>query len=447
MRYKIALAAVGVIAVAGAGVLTAALLANLQPHTENEPKTQAETETAVTTAVPSTAQPTTVQPTEAPTEPDYTEAYRAYLDVLAENESAIKEYDWQYKDDPSHPVVFANVIGDDTPEMIYAYAVKTNNANSLFVRIATFDGSKAKTAYEYNGIGSGGFFAFQSEGEKNLYLYAKPAPAYPAIQKVLRLNEKGDKLDEMVSYNHIDGYTPLYPSINGERASEEDAQDELDRLISNASVLLMSSSDNNGNSYPRALGLDAERYPNQSKTYDEAVSYLKKLIGDDSPLESQQADFSIIAGKYSFMKEFGPTESEIKIKSDGNFVRESYCFTGTPMYDSICTGRVTGLKQDGSVKTKYTFYMTDQKLEHSSGTTGSRTQNGHTITFSYTDSAMFKSEEPLAVYLSGTAVSDLSEDAYDSFKRFEKSEAADGYLHYNLLVVPGEKYSSIFKMN
>ena len=66
--------------------------------------------------------------------------------------------------------------------------------------------------------------------------------------------------------------------INGSVAAPTEAKEAYLTLAESTDTLLISSSDFQGNSYPRSLGLDAERYPNQSMTFDQAIAYLSNII-------------------------------------------------------------------------------------------------------------------------------------------------------------------------
>ena len=62
--------------------------------------------------------PTIAETTQAP-KPDYHEAYQAYKTVLKQNAFEIRAYDYQNKTDESKQIVFEDIMGDDTPELIF----------------------------------------------------------------------------------------------------------------------------------------------------------------------------------------------------------------------------------------------------------------------------------------------------------------------------------------
>lgn len=246
--------------------------------------TTAEQVTEDQTALQTTAKPTeahTQLNTEALTEPPYSDAYRAFSEVLSNSESQIRAYDWQYKDDPPHPVAFADVMGDDTPEMIFVYS-RDDNAR---LRVVTYNGVRAVEAIDYsladnNKNMRGRMFLSQIDGE--LYLFTLTAPGVAKFETAYRFADNGDyalEIKEVVRYSpRTDLQNSEYGQsrINGSVVSSSEAKDAYYSLAEQTEALLMSSSDSNGNSYPRTVGLDAEHYPNHSKTFDEAVSFLNE---------------------------------------------------------------------------------------------------------------------------------------------------------------------------
>lgn len=79
----------------------------------------------VTTTKQETTNSTTtkvVETTTQPPKPDYSEAYKAYKTVLKQNAFEIKDYDFQNETNKSKQIVFADILGDDTPELIFSKA-------------------------------------------------------------------------------------------------------------------------------------------------------------------------------------------------------------------------------------------------------------------------------------------------------------------------------------
>ena len=273
---------------ASLGITYAIITANRTPAATPD-EAAADAPTAVSTEAttqPTTAAPTeatTEPPTEPPTEPQYLDAYRAYREVLRENESDIRAYTWQYKTDTPQPIAFADIMGDDTPEMIYVYS----NNNNAKVKVYSYNGASAVEASDYqlpdnNNRMPGSMFLSQIDG--SLYLFEYSAPGVASFETAYRFDESDSSSiypAEVIRYSpRKDLQNTEYGQsrINGSVAAPTEAKEAYLTLAECTDTLLISSSDFQGNSYPRSLGLDAERYPNQSMTFDQAIAYLSNII-------------------------------------------------------------------------------------------------------------------------------------------------------------------------
>lgn len=229
----------------------------------------------------SSAAASTDAPTTAPTQADQSAAYRAYKGVLEDNADAIRNYNWQYRVDPAHPIAFADVMGDDTPEMVYVYATQIGDGGDQYMsmRVMTFDGNKAVEAYQFdmqdNTRRSGGIYCVtQIDGGKNLYTFSVSSPGQLRTQTAYRYIDNGDntlKQEEAVLYNPNSGDQ----RVEGKSVSKSEAESAYDDLAAKSSLLLLSSSDSRGISYPSILEINAD---NAAKTYDEAIAYLSEKI-------------------------------------------------------------------------------------------------------------------------------------------------------------------------
>ena len=122
-----------------------------QPTENVDSKTQSES--IIPQETPAESQVAT--PTAEP-EPDYSAAYAAYLGVLQENQHYINAYDWQ-KSDPdvteanSKPVAFADVYGDDTPELLFMRGTAGENGAYYYqadLVVCTYEDETVKTLYD-----------------------------------------------------------------------------------------------------------------------------------------------------------------------------------------------------------------------------------------------------------------------------------------------------------
>lgn len=422
---KIAAALAGTVAV----VVSAVIVVNSLIHPsdnqivemtkmpEIQVNTQAESESATT--MPST------KPTEKATEQETVKpvskndklrnTYLKYRDILIKNKNKIKMYNWQYKDDPAHPIVFADVMGDSTPEMIYIYSDNDvhDDDRTAKLDIVTFNGTDAVTACTYDMDGysnrmGGGVFAFQIKGEKNLYTYYRQN-GMSNNELYCRFIEKGDyKLEakEVVYYQNDNGLgVEMDGRVSGKTVSEKEAKNARDNLIKNDDTLLLSSSNGIGESYPRTLGITAE---NQSMTYAEAINFLSDYI---DKTQTDENDFSIISGAYHSVNNGMQTEY-INIYSDGTFRSELSGNYADGLLETICNGRVNDFTHtDG---TEYTFYAADTELENAPETTDTKYINGNSVTVTHTDST-FNSGQKFRFYKVGTnpdSISNFDSEAY-----------------------------------
>ena len=119
----------------------------------------------------------------ASAEDPFSPAYQAYLAYLEERSEYIQEYCWQhYGERPpegfealkARPIVFCDICGDETPELIYLEAPPRIWEASL--NIIAYDQGELKTLFSKLwdvSVDSGvTYYLFQTQGDKALYLYA-----------------------------------------------------------------------------------------------------------------------------------------------------------------------------------------------------------------------------------------------------------------------------------
>lgn len=129
-------------------------------------------------------EPTVAETTQAP-KTDYKEAYKAYKTILQQNAFEIKAYDYQNKTDESKQIVFADIMGDFTPELIFVKSVEDtyNDYTYVTLNIYTYsDGECKKISFknkdEYQLQTSlqhtyDPYILFKSSDGKDLYLFTQ----------------------------------------------------------------------------------------------------------------------------------------------------------------------------------------------------------------------------------------------------------------------------------
>lgn len=421
---KIAGASVGVVAVAVATVIAVNSILNTSTGNIRESLNSTEISMVQTYTEAKTEKATTVPKTN-PTEQETTKAviqtdplrnvYLKYRDVLIKNKEKIDMYNWQYKDDPEHPIVFADVMGDSTPEMIYIYSDNDvhDDDRTAKLDIVTFNGTDAVTACTYDMDGysnrmGGGVFAFQIKGEKNLYTYYRQNGMFNN-ELYCRFIEKGDyKLEakEVVYYQNDNGLgVEMDGRVSGKTVSEKEAKNARDNLIKNDDTLLLSSSNGMGESYPRKLGITAE---NESKTYAEAMQFLSDYI---DKTEADKNDFSVISGVYRSVNN-GMSTEYIKIYSDGTFKSNVSGNSGETILEIICNGRIDNFSYDSNKE--YSFNTADTKLNDEADTTETRYINGNPVKVAHYDT-VFNSNQKFRFFKVGTnpdTITDFDSYAY-----------------------------------
>lgn len=421
---KIAGVSVGVVAVAVATVIAVNSILNTSTGNIRESLNSTEISMVQTYTEAKTEKATTVPKTN-PTEQETTKAviqtdplrnvYLKYRDVLIKNKEKIDMYNWQYKDDPAHPIVFADVMGDSTPEMIYIYSDNDvhDDDRTAKLDIVTFNGTDAVTACTYDMDGysnrmGGGVFAFQIKGEKNLYTYYRQNGMFNN-ELYCRFIEKDDyKLEakEVVYYQNDNGLgVEMDGRVSGKTVSEKEAKNARDNLIKNDDTLLLSSSNGMGESYPRKLGITAE---NESKTYAEAMQFLSDYI---DKTEADKNDFSVISGVYRSVNN-GMSTEYIKIYSDGTFKSNVSGNSGETILEIICNGRIDNFSYDSNKE--YSFNTADTKLNDEADTTETRYINGNPVKVAHYDT-VFNSNQKFRFFKVGTnpdTITDFDSYAY-----------------------------------
>ena len=235
--------------------------------------------------------------TESPTEPSYLDAYRAYRTELETNRDSITDYNWQLSGGETRPVVFADIMGDSTPEMIYAYAQDIvqrgasgeSNRGTVGLRILTYRDGAVKQVYENQKWSQNAaqvnapYTLFQTKGNNTLYAFCDTSKTYRGF-KVFRYNDTGDGLAEELLAEYSDIETDPGQSkfvVEGENTTKEAAEQYASDLLNNNDSALMISeieTDNNGkvNDHLQFLGVNTLSMQNEALTYTEAIDFLNK---------------------------------------------------------------------------------------------------------------------------------------------------------------------------
>ena len=240
-----------------------------------------------------------------------TRAYSAYLDLLTESKQEIDSYTWQRdyfgnkeltKENASHPVVFCDIYGDETPEMIYIMANEFSGYQSASLNIVTYENDQAKSLYfiEYwDSLVGGGFYyyLYQLEGDKTLYAFESTGDdwwshSYHEFETI------GDTLTLTNLYEYIrkPDYEHYSPTTGPETIKEytrsgtisisgAEYNSAVDAIESKTSSVLMY----NYNCSDYALNYVAENGC-PAMMCDEAIAYLREQLGIPSEVNATESN-------------------------------------------------------------------------------------------------------------------------------------------------------------
>ena len=306
---------------------------------------KSDSDVTTTTAAVATVEDTTeVQTTEPSTVPEYLDAYKAYKSVLENDKTSIRNFTWQLGEgNESRPVVFCDIYGDETPEMIYTNVSHLSpdylDKGSTKLNIYTFEDGKVEKLYtsenyfwdENDAGGDGGIktFLFQIEGEKTLYAFHKGA-------------------DEFTTKTYYQ-----FKEKNGSLKAEE-YKDATFNLADHVSDILMMSE-----GMPESQGIDTTVHKNKAMTYDEAIAFLNGITVDDITVTESvsyeakrkiyEAYFDVIKDSVINHEMYSRPESYFLYDVDRDDIPELFIIIGT------------GLQQRYEM---YTFKNGDDKATH-----------------------------------------------------------------------------------
>ena len=300
---------------------------------QSESTVPQETQTETPAATP-TAEP----------EPDYSAAYAAYLGVLQENQNYINAYDWQ-KSDPdvteanSKPVAFADVYGDDTPELLFMRGTAGENGAYYYqanLVVCTYEDETVKTLYDDHldvAVAGGTCCCVFAGKDKTLYVYDSIGDE-GVDYYYHRLAASGSTLVPVENISHSSYPTEDYSSFEDTYYIDEIvvSHEEYEKIKSawydnTAKILLSSANDDEF-----LVGLHREQ-GSEALTYDEAIAKLSELLPSSSPVTDSASSsaapaeltaesiFGALNGKeFGFASGVGGWSSELTFANDGVFM-------------------------------------------------------------------------------------------------------------------------------
>ena len=426
--------------------------------------------TEVTAETEATTEVTTETSTEITTEAAIDESlYKAaYKEVLESYKTQIDNYYWQYEYDYSTktakeeqtPITFADVTGDDVPEMILVRS-EHNEASIAQMDIYSFDGTKAKRIFgtdmeEYGGwdinAASGTSYYLFTTKKGTLYAYSGLGDESYTDSYIKFTVDDSGMLQKSTTWTRRKGPNDDYSATvvtcqkNGSEITEDKYNAQVEKLQKNFDTLLMYNGQGKDKAKEVLGTLD-----DTAMTYDEAMEYLgtitqKETDKADKNQRASKDGKEISAGNAGEVKMTLPEDlpesflmssgvgawgSSMDIKPDGTFTA-SY-------HDSNYSGRGVS-SGSGSFKNitqvdKYTYTMELDTLNYDDELGKETTDdNGYTTTF--TELYGIAGGTTFTVYLPGAPTADMP-DGMKNWLGFHYynvpiPDALDCYAIYNV---------------
>ncbi|MBR1534797.1 MAG: sigma-70 family RNA polymerase sigma factor [Ruminococcus sp.] len=367
--------------------------------------TEAVTEAATQAPTQKPTQKPTQAPTAAPTEADHAAVYAGYLEALTENESAIRSYNWQKTADGElRPVVFADVYGDDAPEMLFM-DVDPSQSYASELSVYTYENGSLKTIQEpdqvdVNAASGTTYYLFTVESQEGFYCYhAIGDESYSTtVDHYAPSNGKLNKSEALYMNNSSDGSVIYH--VNGTEASHDDYVLGLDQLLDNADHLLMMSV--TGSSGDFVVDETFASLKNEALTYDEAIAYLQGNIsssGADTEPSKETNDTGI-------------SQEKMLAKIAGSYQASYVAMGGTDL-------TTLTISPEGDIDILVRARMNPDETSYH-GTAGSLTDKGNgicSLTVVSGDSTL--DGDTLTYYPAGTSLSLLTEEETEAINRLD----------------------------
>ena len=377
-------------------------------------------------------------------------AYTAFLQALQADEQAVRDYDWQQMGyssvNGSKSVAFADIMGDETPEMILTGCFGTDDVlrTNALLKIYQFKDGTAQAVYtmapddelrrldfaDFKNVGpfTANYALYQRAGEKTLYLYAFGSEGLMNYSLIRSFD--GASLKTLVRHtsDHT-GDTPVNDYyVDGQKVQEDAFTARARKLSENCSTVLMLRSSTKHPAYRPGFDDIKNSAKPIAKTYDDALTYLQQE-SSGQPIASALP----VAGTYNvFINE--AEHYSLTIRGDGRCACV-YLLDGDFVYDvsksRYSTMRCTVNNLQSDSPTSYSFTLGNRHLDQTPGTSGQERITNKTVTVTYAENGMDNDSE-LTVYQKGTPVSDLPENVRRKYQ-FKLNRVDDAPIAYNLL--------------
>lgn len=359
------------------------------------PITMATKNYQVITKVPSTTPKKNNDP-----ETTFSKAFSAYKNVLRKYAYEIKSRNNQSNKGKSRQVVFADILGDDTPEMIFTEDYKYSAA--IILRIYTYDNGECKQIFfrsrgkmnisdliflRHYSIGKSPYFLYQKENEKNLYIFVPD-------NYIIKLSNNYNKTEVDQDLERWENTVEVDELVDELKINKKNIFSDSDKLLL----------------YDEGDSKKYSKYCNSKKcegmSFNEAMKFVGKYNKDNE-------DYSSIIGTYKRIENPFAID-KIKIDSSGGFNFEIY------RTSYRCNGVIKKLKKVND--NKYTFYFSD--LSFFDGDLPDDTIKSWSI---------INTKDKVVFYAKGTLPSEMDKNDCKAYKSFFNDN--DSPIKNNIIIL------------
>lgn len=364
------------------------------------PITMATKNYQVITKVPSTTPKKNNDP-----ETNFSKVFSAYKNVLRKYASEIKSRNNQSNKGKSGQIVFADILGDDTPEMILTKDDKYKD--SITLSIYTYDnGECKKIGFSYRGLmntgeytlrdysnGKSPYFLYQKANEKNLYIFI-PNATSPLIKlsnnyNKTEVNQDPERWENTVEFDEL--------------------KNNKKNIFSDSDKILLY---NEGNSKKYSKYCNSKKC--ESMSFNKAMKFVGKYNNDNE-------DYNSIIGTYLIVKLID-RDYKIEINSSGGFNCEinGVALSYFTEIDIDCHGVIKKLNKVNDKKC--TFYFSDLSFF-----------DGHSFNNTKNSKSIINTKDKVVFYAKGTLPSEMDKNDYKVYKSFFNDN--DSPIKNNIIIL------------
>lgn len=413
-------------------------------------ETPAPTPEVTETPVPTPEVTETPAPTPEPV--DESAMYAAYLADLQSRQDVILGYTWQMSDGTSHyppgsdpnalkPAALVDIWGGEQPELICLYA--SNPGGTADLRIVGWENGALKELcvfpnWDANAASGTRYALFRVRGEKTLYAYSYIGDElgyyswyrFREQDGILAAEKAASAEVAWADYSEYENYQDTY-TVEGQPADQAAYEAFENALIEKAETTVIFSGMPESDTFLGTLF----RKPLAALSYEEMRSRLYAQSGSlpETADDPQTALFTALNGLHlSYASGVGAWSSELSMQADGQFVLnyhdsdmgDSGAGYDATVYISNASGRFDQVQKIND--TTYTMRLADISIEDVPGSEWIEDTGSGRVRYVACDAAGLDGIDTVTVYLPGTPMSSIPEDAL--FRMFYEGTVLNGVV-------------------